>query len=277
MVINVTTRSGQGMATPHGSATASYGSFGTSNAAFNVGFGGVKWGNFLSVSGLNTGRFLDPPEFSVMHDKGNQENVFDRVDYQFSNADSVHLNLGFTRSWFQNPNSFDAETASAWNGLVVANGGFGPDGLPVGPTDQRSQIKTFNIAPSWTRLISNTTVFTLGTYVRRDHYDYYPSGNPFADLAPDLQTEAVDQDRTLMNAGIRPEISYVKGVHNIKAGTMYQHTFLNENDSLGIVDPTFNDPASPDFNPMLAPFDLTRDDRLFTFRGHADVKELALY
>ncbi len=277
MVINVTTRSGQGMATPHGSATASYGSFGTSNAAFNVGFGGVKWGNFLSVSGLNTGRFLDPPEFSVMHDKGNQENVFDRVDYQFSNADSVHLNLGFTRSWFQNPNSFDAETASAWNGLVVANGGFGPDGLPVGPTDQRSQIKTFNIAPSWTRLISNTTVFTLGTYVRRDHYDYYPSGNPFADLAPGLQTEAVGQDRTLMNAGIRPEISYVKGVHNIKAGAVYQHTFLNENDSLGIVDPTFNDPASPDFNPVLAPFDLTRGGGLFTFRGHADVKELALY
>ena len=43
-----------------------------------------------------------------MHAKGNQENIFDRVDYQLSPADSVHLNLGFTRSWFQNPNSFDA-------------------------------------------------------------------------------------------------------------------------------------------------------------------------
>ncbi|HEY4053851.1 MAG TPA: TonB-dependent receptor [Terriglobales bacterium] len=277
MVINVTTRSGQGVTTPTGSVTASYGSFGTSNATFNLSYGGAKWGNFISASGLDTGRFLDPPEFSVMHDKGNQENVFDRLDYQFSTADSLHLNLEYTRSWFQNPNSFDQATASAWNGLVAPNGGLGPDGLPVGSTDQRSQIKTFNIAPSWTRMVSNTTVFTLGTWVRRDHYNYYPSGDPFADLAPDLQAETVGQDRTLTNAGIRPEISYVKGIHNLKVGAVYEQTFLNENDSLGIVDPTFNDPASPDFNPVLAPFDLTRGGGLFAFQGHTDVKELALY
>lgn len=278
MVINVTTRSGEGMTTPHGSVTASYGSFGTSNLDFNLGYGGAKWGNFITASGLNTGRFLDPSEFAVMHDKGNQENIFDRVDYQFSTADSVHLNLGFTRSWFQNPNSFDAETASAWNGLVVNNNGIGPDGLPVRPADQRSQIRTFNIAPSWTRLISNKTVFTLGTFVRHDHYDYYPSGNPFADLAPaGLQSESVGQDRTLTNAGVRPELSYVKGIHNVKVGAVYQHTFLNENDSLGIVDPTFNDPSSPSYNPVLAPYDLTRGGHLFDFRGHTDVKELGLY
>jgi hypothetical protein len=278
MVINVTTRSGQGMSTPHGGVTASYGSFGTSDVDFNLGYGGAKWGNFISVSGLDTGRFLDPPEFSVAHDKGNQENLFDRVDYQFSTADSVHLNLNVTRSWFQNPNSLDSQTASSWNGLVVSNGGLGPDGLPVGPTDQRSQIKTFNIAPSWTRLISNTTVFTLGTFVRHDQYNYYPSGNPFADLAPaGLEGETVSQNRTLTNAGIRPEVSYVKGVNNLKVGAVYQHTFLNENDKLGIVDPTFNDPASPGFNPVLAPYDLTRGGGLFAFNGHTDVKELALY
>jgi hypothetical protein len=243
MVINVTTRSGQGMTAPHGSVTASYGNFGTSSAGLNLGYGGAKWGNFISLTGLNTGRFLDPPEFVVMHAKGNQENLFDRVDYQFSNADSVHLNIGVTRSWFQNPNSFDGQTASAWNGAVVSNAGLGPNGLPVGPTDQRSQIKTFNIAPSWTRLISNTTVFTLGAYVRHDQYNYYPSTNPFADLQPDLQAQTISQNRTLTNAGIRPEISYVKGVNNLKIGAVYQHTFLNENDSLGIVDPTFNAPC----------------------------------
>src|SRR5271157_6036518 len=121
VVINVTTRSGQGLTTPKGSVTASYGSFGTSNAGFNLGYGGQNWGNFVSVSGLNSGRFLDPPEFTVMHDKGNEENAFDRVDYKFSDADSLHLNLGFTRSWFQNPNSFDnlnfGVTAPAGNAL----------------------------------------------------------------------------------------------------------------------------------------------------------------
>ena len=103
-------------------------------------------------------------------------------------ADSLHFNLGFTRSWFQTPNSFDMQNATAWNGLVVDNGGLGPNGIPVGPADQRSQIKTFNIAPSWTRLLSNNAVFTLGAFVRRDQYNYYPSANPFADFAPDLQT-----------------------------------------------------------------------------------------
>ncbi|HEY1483963.1 MAG TPA: TonB-dependent receptor, partial [Candidatus Acidoferrum sp.] len=327
MVINVTTRSGQGMTTPHGSITASYGSFGTATGDVNLGYGGAKWGNFISLSGLNTGRFLDPPEFTVMHAKGNQENLFDRVDYQFSTADSIHLNVEVTRSWFQNPNSFDAQTASAWNGALVDNGGLGPNGLLVGPTDQRSQIKTFNIAPSWTRLISNTTVFTLGAFVRHDQYNYYPSANPFADLAPDLQSQTVGQNRTLTNAGIRPELSYVKGIHNIKAGAVYQQTFLNENDSLGIVDPTFNapclnasgnpywnggSPSNPNdpsqcpglglqpndgvinpnisaFNPLLGCYDLTRPSPsgadgcpttaagLFSFHGHTDVKELALY
>ncbi len=116
VVIDVTTRSGQGMTTPHGEVTASYGSFGTSNVDFNLGFGGKKWGNFVAANGLNTSRFLDPPEFTVMHDKGNEENAFDRVDYQLTNSDSVHLNLGYTRSWFQTPNSFDSQNATAWNG-----------------------------------------------------------------------------------------------------------------------------------------------------------------
>ena len=57
-----------------------------------------------------------------------------------------------------------------------------PTAMSVGPADQRSQIKTFNIAPSWTRLLSPNAVFTLGAFVRRDDYNYYPSANPFADL-----------------------------------------------------------------------------------------------
>src|SRR5437667_5941836 len=80
VIINVTTRSGQGMTTPKGSVTASYGSFGTSTAGFNLGYGGQNWGNFISIGGLNTGRFLDPPEFTVNHAKGNEEKCFYRGD-----------------------------------------------------------------------------------------------------------------------------------------------------------------------------------------------------
>jgi hypothetical protein len=281
VVINATTRSGQGLTTPSGSVTTSYGSFGTSTLGLDLGYGGQNWGNFISANGLNTGRFLDPPEFSVIHAKGNQENVFDRVDYKFSNADSIQLNLGFTRSWFQNPNSFDN---------VLHTGQTDPSGNPLGPTDQRSQIRTFNVAPSWNRVLSNNAVFTLGAFVRHDQYNYYPSRNLFDDLSP-IQQESVAQDRTLTNAGMRTALSYVKGIHNLKIGGTYQQTFLNENDGLGIVEnsliPSLTDSngnpcfvngvalASPCTD--LLPFDLTRGGKLFDFRGHTDVKQLALY
>ncbi|MFZ3201872.1 MAG: TonB-dependent receptor [Candidatus Acidiferrales bacterium] len=263
VVIDVTTRSGQGVTTPHGSVSADYGSFGTVNGGFDLAYGGQKWGDFISANGMNTSRFLDPPEFTVIHDKGNEENVFDRADYQLSSADSVHLNLQFTRSWFQTPNSFDAQNATMWfgqgvpgmGGVGVSNGGFAPSaaqgctssvwcGRAVGPTDQRSQIRTYNIAPSWTHLLGSNAVFNLGAYLRHDEYNYYPSADPFSDVGPPtLQRESVAQYRTLTNAGAHAEFSYVKGIHNVKAGIVYEQTFLTEKDSLGIVDPTFNAPC----------------------------------
>ena len=299
LIINVTTRSGQGMKTPHGDVTASYGAFGTSNVGFNLGYGGAKWGNFISANGLNSGRFLDPPEFVVIHDRGNEENLFDRVDYKLSNSDSILVNFGYTRSWFQNPNSFDQQLHNV-NGAGVLTD---PAGNPLGLADQVSQIKTFNIAPMWTHLINPSTVFAFGGFVRRDQYNYYPSSNLFNDLSPDLQGESVAQNRKLTNAGLRSTLTYVKGIHNIKLGAVYQQTFLDENDQIGIVDPTLVPGLAPScLNPVtgqpvpgtpcaiLAPFDLTgggpssthrgtnyTPGGLFGFNGHTDVKELALY
>ena len=88
VVAVVTTRSGLGQTQPHGSITASYGSFGTTNEGFDVAYGGQNWGNFISINGLNTSRFLDPPEFQAMHDKGNEENAFDRLDFKLTDQDS---------------------------------------------------------------------------------------------------------------------------------------------------------------------------------------------
>ncbi len=316
LVVVVTTRSGLGATTPHGDVTASYGTFGSPGASFDLSYGQDKWGNFISVSGLNTGRFLDGPEYQVFHDHGNEENVFDRLDFKLSDKDSVNLNLGFTRSWFQTPNSYDAQTASAWNGLVVNNGGLGPNGLPVGSEDQRSKIRTFNVAPSWTHLIDANSVFTLGGFIRQDQYNYYPSGNPFADFTPDLQSATVGQNRSLKNAGARTNYSWVNHIHNIKVGATYEHTFITERDTFGLVDPMANAPClnaggsadsdptltnpnacagglanrNPNFIPLLACYDLTRTAPLpasdgcpnttsgeYRFYGHADIKEFAFY
>ena len=147
LVIDVTTRSGQGMTTPHGAVTTEYGSFGTSNVGFNLGYGGKNWGNFIAANGMNTGRFLDPPEFVVMHDKGNEENLFDRVDYQLSGKDSIHANLQFTRSWFQTPNSFDQQNATAWSGWWWTMAASGPTACRSAPRTSARRSRPSTLRP----------------------------------------------------------------------------------------------------------------------------------
>jgi len=287
LVIVATTRSGLGESKPTGEVTASYGSFGSSNVGFNLAAGSAKLGNFISANVMNTGRFLDPPEFHAIHDKGNEENLFDRIDYQISNSDSVHLNLNYTRSWFQTPNSYDSEYATQWptnsSGVPI-----GPDNRPVGPADQRAQIQTVNIAPSYTHVINTSTVFNVGYFFRRDGFNYYPSKNPFADLgAPDLQQESLAQQRSLANTGLHSDLTYTHGGNNIKAGLNYSQTFLNENFQIGIVDPTLVPGLgcqNPNGTPIpgtdcatLQPYDLTEGGSLYPFHGHTDIKEFTAY
>ena len=294
LVIKVTTRSGMGVTKPTGTIYSSYGSFGSAAGGFRLAYGGQKWGNFIAANGLNTSRFLDPPELHAIHDKGNEENLFDRVDFQLSGADSIHTNFQYTRSWFQTPNTIDN-----LNGVLNPVVTDPLTGAPLPVQDQRALIKTFNVAPVWTRLISTTTLFTFGAFLRHDHFNYYPSGNVFADgtgLIPNGSSATLNQDRKLTNAGLRTDVSYVKGINNIKAGATFQHTFLDEIFNFGITDPNFL-PSQTDANgnpcwnsvtnqPIdspctdLFPFDLSHPHAgvgLFPFRGHTDIKELALY
>ncbi len=301
LVVNVTTRSGQGLTKPVGNISSSYGTFGSATGSIDLGYGKQNWGNFFELDGLNTGRFLDPPEFAVFHSKGNEQNLFDRIDDQFTPVDSVHLNVNYSRSWFQTPNSYDnVGVSNVISGGTGANPVFGV----VGDTDQRSKIETFDIAPTYTRIMGTNAVFNFGPYVRRDAYNYYPSGNPLADAG--TQSQSISQARSLLNAGAHADVTLQKGNNSIKAGVVYQHTFLREHDHLGLVNATFNSPCvdasgnpqpgftdpaqcaaaglvsndptlGGSFASQLLPYDLTRAGSLYTYFGHADVKELALY
>jgi hypothetical protein len=298
VVIQVTTRSGQGIKTPTGSVKASYGNFGSASGSADLAYGGDKWGNFIEVDGQDSGRFLDGPELSVFHDKGNELNVFDRVDRQITPLDALRLDFSVSRSWFQTPNTYDNLNVQE----VIRPGYTFPftNAIDVGNTDQRSKIVTFNISPTYTKTIGSYAVYNLGVYVRRDGYNYYPSKNPFADLGP-IQQETIAQDRSLTDSGLHTDYSYVRGINNIKAGLQYTQTFLRERDDLGLVDGLFNAPCvnangaaqygytstaqcgsaalqvNTAFNPALLPYDLTRGGSLFDFYGHTDIKELALY
>ena len=143
--------------------------------------------------------------------------------------------------------------------------------------------------------------------MRRDAYDYYPSGNPLADYAPSQQAQTIAQNRSLTNMGLRSDLTYAHGINNVKIGGVYEQTLLRENNRLGIVDPSFNAPcldasgnpvneySNPAcsvpgyqqnvgqtagvfaYNPVLAPYDLTRGGGIYSWYGQTDVKQLALY
>jgi hypothetical protein len=248
LVINAITKSGLGMDKSFGSLALSYGSFGTLSENFTYGFGGKQWGNFISANTVRSGRYLDPPEFSALHDVGNNQTIFDRADYQPGQNDTLHLNLFFSRAWFQTPNTYDQQSAGQ---------------------DQRERILSYNIAPGWVHIINANSTLTINPYFRQDQVRYAPSGDPFAD-----QPATVNQNRRLTNTGVKADLSYANHINNFKAGVQIQHTFLTESFALGITDPGF---VAASGSPGLSPYDLTAAGHPFLFAGHTDVKGYAFY
>lgn len=115
-------------------------------------------------------------------------------------------------------------------------------------------------------------MLTVNPYFRLDTVKYSASPNAFAD-----QPLTFGQSRRLNNFSVKADLSYVKGMHNAKFGVQLSHTLLTEGFNFAITDPTFNDPASPDFLPGLLPLDLTRGGQYFLFHGHTDIKQEAVY
>jgi hypothetical protein len=218
LIANITTRSGLGAGRVFGSIQASYGTFGTTGSDISLGFGTARFGNFLAVDGLRTGRFLDTPEFTAFHDRGNNETIFDRMDYQPSGRDVFHLNLFTARSWFQIPNDYDQLAQ-----------------------DQHERVLTWNIAPGYQHTFSAHTLLTINPYIRKDQVNYYASRDLFNDT-PATQS----QQRQLLNWGIKADISTTQGRHNIKYGIDLKQTRLLENFQFGISDPGFNSPCIDD-------------------------------
>jgi hypothetical protein len=277
LVVNATTRSALGTPKAFGSMDSQWGSFGTAGGSASFGFGGPRYGNFIVLNGIRSGRFLDTPEFAPIHDRGNNENIFDRADWQPGNKDTLHLDLFAARNWFQVPNSYDQ--------LLQ---------------DQKQRVLTWNLAPGYQHTFNAYTLLTVNPYVRRDQVDYYASRSPFAD-----SPVTASQSRFLTNYGVSASIAYAKGRHNVKAGTEIQQTPLAEGFRFAVTDPAYNpvcldangdplllpgvtDPAqcalinpaftaNLDLQPGLVPYDLTRGGSYFNFSGRTTIKQYAFY
>ena len=277
LVANITTRSGLGSGRVFGNVDANYGSFGSAGGNLGLGYGTSKFGNFLAVDGVRSGRFLDTPEFRPFHDIGNNQTLFDRLDFQPGGQDVIHLNLFLARNELEIPNNLDQQAA--------------------GQT-QRQRVLTWNIAPGYQHTFSAHTLLTINPYIRKDQFNYFPSSNIFNDL-PTTQA----QQRQLLNWGVKADVSTTTGRNTLKYGIDLKQTRLLENFQFGITDPTFNpicvddsgnaagpstvlDPnqcaglgltANPNLNPGVVPYDLTRGGQLFNYHATGNVSQYAFY
>ena len=274
LVVNAQTRTGIGQK-PFGSFEAQYGSFGAVGEEASFGMGNEKFGNFLVANTLRSGRFLDTPEFRPFHGAGNNQTVFDHIDWHTGPKDAIHANLFAARNWFQVPNTYDQPGQ-----------------------DQRQRVMSYSFAPGFQRTVNAQTLFNVNAFVRRDQVNYYPSRDIFLD-----NPATVSQRRYLTNYGVRSDLGYVHGAHNVKVGLQFTQTRLSEHFGLGITDPEYNavcvngdgdpqhlpsvtDPAAcaglgfqanPDLQAGLVRYDLTRGGQLFRFSGAANINQFAFY
>jgi hypothetical protein len=251
LVVHIVTKSGLDQAKPTGSASFGYGSFTSPTGEVDIGGGSHQLGNFISLSGLRTDRFLDPPELEALHDTGTNVSLFDRFDFRPGANDTLHLNIQAANSGFDVPNTYDQIQQT-----------------------QHQKIATFNVAPGYSRVIGSNTLFTANGFVRRDHLTYAPSADPFNDTPA-----TVSQDRMLTNFGAKADVALTLGNHNLKFGGSIGATRLHEQFSFGITDPTDSAFAGEDgaFNPALAPFDLTNGGSPLAYDQSFTIKQQAGY
>jgi hypothetical protein len=137
-----------------------------------------------------------------IHAIGNNGTIFDRFDYHPTGTDAFHLNLFGARNWFQVPNTYDQ-----------------PD------HDQRQRVLTYNIAPGYQHTFSAHMLFGVNAFLRQDrvnYVNYYPSADPVAATPATLT-----QDRHLTNFGVKSDVPYSAGKHNLKIGTQLMQTRLS--------------------------------------------------
>jgi Carboxypeptidase regulatory-like domain len=276
LIVNATVRSGLA-SKAFGSVDTSWSSFGTWSGSVALGMGNAKFGNFIVVNAVDSGRFSDAPQFSTFHGRGNNSSILDRIDWQPNGLNAYHLNLFVARNWFQVPNAYEQLSQ-----------------------DQKQRAMTWMIAPGYQHTFNDHTLLTVNPFVRRDQINYYASRDPFAD---NPVTAALN--RFLTNYGLVVDLTYHHGIHTLKVGTRLQQTRLLENFQFGITNPAYNpvclnadgdylllpgvtnpnqcssiNPtymANPNLQPGLVPYDLTRGGTMFFFHGKANINQYGFF
>jgi hypothetical protein len=248
-VINLTTKSGLGQGAPKTEAYVGASKFSTYEGGISTGGGSQTFGYFGSVNASTSDRFLDPVNFDNLHNRGNTARGFLRLDRQSEDAKSSFrftALVGATRR--DVPNTFTQAEAGQ---------------------DQRVRSSDENLNVGWQSILAQTAVIETIAFGRFAKFRLSSSPS-------DTPVDATS-DRTLNNYGLTPSYSWTSANQEVKIGGTLKRYPIREHFSFGLTDEGLNDPASPDYNPNLAPYDLSRGGSPFVFDAHRTGSYYAAY
>jgi TonB dependent receptor/Carboxypeptidase regulatory-like domain len=240
-VANITTRSGLETGKPFsGSIQLGASQFDTLSNVTQFGGKTGRLGYFASFHTLKSNRFLDQVSLDNLHNGGNSERAFARMDLQSSAVDHVRLNLMAGRSSFQLAN-LRSQHASG--------------------QQQRQLLRDASVSLAWLRTLGSRATVDSNVSYRTSIAQLLPS-------AGDTPVTA-SQARHLSTLSLGSRLNALLGAHTLRVGLDYQYFPVSENFSFGITSGVFNPPGSDGFIPTLLAHDLSRGGRLFHFSKEA--------
>ena len=247
-VVNMVTKSG--LSHPwNADVYAGAARYSTYEGGLTASGGSRGFGLFTSLSGSWSDRFLDPVNFDNLHNNGNTQRGFLRLDYASPDMkDLVRVTALLGRTERDVTNTLEQAAAG-----------------------QDQFVKTYdqNYNLGWTHVLSGKATFDMNAYARLARFELFPSSY-------DTPVTATS-DRRLDNYGIAPSVSWSSGAHDVKVGGVFKRFPIKESFQFGITDPAFNDPEAEGYNANLAPYDLTRGGALFDFSGEHTGTYYAFY
>lgn len=197
-----------------------------------------RFGYFASFSAFKSNRYLDSVSLDNLHNGGNTQRAYTRLDFQATSRDIVRFSIMSGRSGFQLANLRSQHENQQ---------------------DQRQSLEDISSSIGWIRTLDARSTFEFQTSFR----------NAFARLRPSAGDSPVTahQARRLSTWNFGSRYNRVSGAHTFRGGLDYQRFPVRENFAFAITHPSFNRPDSPAYIETLAAHDLTRGGDWFRFAG----------
>ncbi|HUS08513.1 MAG TPA: TonB-dependent receptor [Bryobacteraceae bacterium] len=233
----ITTKSGLGGGRRFsGSSQVSAAQYETLSQVTQVSGGSARLGYFASLNTLKSNHYLDQVSTSNLHNGGNSERAFVRLDYQPSPVDQLRLNAMAGRSGFELANLRSQQLARQ---------------------DQRQLLRDASLSLAWLRVLGPRTTIDASFSYRTSIAQLFPSAGDTP------VTAAQGRHLTTLAGGAR--WNRQSGRHVLRGGFDSQYFPVSENFSFAVTDPAFNQPGSAAYIPTLLAHDISRGGAPFYF------------